>query len=182
MMSKKVSIPIALLALGLLIKTTPVGPGGKRSELLLPVSTQGWVNYSKFATATSTQPSGEMAFGLNDRLLNADNTHYVVPLRPMVSSMIESIYDITDATGGTYYSPSVSRRKAVGRRLLRAAENGWLSDTAEYSMPDEDLLGIFTGLQQAEIFRADIITHLEDAMDAIEKDMKPDYWWRKRHP
>lgn len=184
-MGKKISISTALLAAGLLIKTTPVGPGGKRTELLLPASTGGWINYSDVATATSTQPTGEMALGLNSRHLNADNTHYVVPLRTqkvprtlVLSDTIEAIYDITDATGGTHYSPSASYRKAVGRRLLRAIEYGWMSGTAKYSTPDEDLLLILIGLSQAELIRDDVMEEIEAAMDAIEKDMEPDYWWR----
>ena len=51
-----------------------------------------------------------MALGLNSRHLNADNTHYVVPLRTqkvpktlVLSDTIEAIYDITDATGGTHF-------------------------------------------------------------------------------
>ena len=185
-MGKKISIPIALLAAGLLIKTTPVGPGGKRTELLLPVSTGGWVNFSDVATATSTQPTDEMAYGLNSRHLNADNTHYAVPLRTqqaprtiVLSDVVEGFYDIVYASsGGTHYSPSVSRRKALGRRMLRAIEYGWMSGTAKYSTPDEDLLGILIGLQQAEVFRDDIMGEIETAMSVIEKEMEPDYWWR----
>ena len=184
-MSAKWSIPPALLALGLFIKTTPVGPGGKRTELLLPASTGGSIDYSDVATATSTQPTAEMALGLNSRHLNADNTHYVVPLRTqkvpttlVLSDTIEGIYDVRDATGGTQYSPSVSRRKAIGRRILRAIEYGWMSGTAKYSTPDEDLLLILIGLSQAELIRDDVMGELEAAMDVIEKDMEPDYWWR----
>ena len=184
-MGKKISISTALLALGLFIKTTPVGPGGKRTELLLPASTGGWIDYSDVATATSTQPTGEMALGLNSRHINTENTHYVVPLRTqkvpttlVLSDTIEGIYDVRDATGGTQYSPSVSRRKALGRRMLRAIEYGWMSGTAEYSVPDEDLLEILIGLKEAEIFRSDVMDQVEGAMDVIEKDMEPDYWWR----
>jgi hypothetical protein len=180
-MSAKWSIPPALLALGLLIKTTPVGPGGKRTELLLPASTEGRIDFSDVATATPNQ--GSTVFILNSRHLNADNTHYVVPLRTqkvprtlVLSDTIEAI-DVNEELV-PQYSPSDSRRKAVGRRLLRAIEYGWMSGTAKYSTPDEDLLLILIGLSQAVIIRDDVMGELEAAMSSVEKEMEPDYWWR----
>ena len=184
-MGKKISISMPCLPPGFSSRQHPSAPAvSAPNSSSLPAPEGGLT--SDVATATSTQPTGEMAYGLNSRHLNADNTHYVVPLRTqkvprtiVLSDTIEAIYDITDARlEGHITARVVSTRKAVGRRLLRAIEYGWMSGTAKYSTPDEDLLLILIGLSQAELIRDDVMEEIEAAMDAIEKDMEPDYWWR----
>lgn len=189
-MGAKWSIPPALLALGLFIKTDKitVGPHGMQTHFSIPISVTQ-VDFSQYAEETTTQSRSDMVKGMVGEWGNRGNTHHVIGIAGGVdnSPTLEAFLQTGEPnakfpSGGEWlhYTRNQSERdalnkldderKELGYRLIKVCQYGHVDNTDGI-----EVLALIYALRYAERLSQETYDQI---LGAHHYAHKRDYWWR----